>query len=356
MSQIPPANPFAQKQPASTPPPDHETFSSPSQGIADSGMLNIAVACILFAFVPCGFVAVLLIPGDHAILVQLTTTMPILIGIGLLYSGLAQRKSPKSITLDENGITVVSKSNQSTTYPWSQVALLKREHQLMSAGAVVNIFDTTGKTIIVLPGNFPSLDTIVFKIEAFLALKTDVTATQTVALQKSRKNAIWLTLSAAFFLLLCVGGALLAYNLHTTQKEFSAFAVTGTAHISEIFTAPDGRTRRIKYKIQGLDSKVGENNVEIEPMQWSLMSVGDPFLVKYVPQNPDNNQPVLTGLPDKAPENPLTMVAASIIGLLGFITCTICAVFAFKGYDVDFDSKSLFKLKKVGSPTSTGPA
>ncbi len=333
--------------------PAARTFAAPD-GSAGTGIINIVIACILFAVAPCAFCAIVRLPGDHMMLIQMTTTLPILLGIGMLMSGLNQRKAPKSLTIGPEGIALLSQSGQAIHYPWGQIGWLKKEQQAMQTAPSLHIFDASGKTIITLPHSFPELPAIIALIESHLARKTDNTA-QAVIAKKSRKQGFTLLLCSLFFLVVGVGSGFLAWHMHRENKEFTAFAVPGIATITETFTAPDGVTRRINIKIEGENGKTGTNNIEIEPALWKTMKAGDPFPVNYVPQNPDNNQPLLTGLPTQTQENPLIMVIASAFGMIGFAVCVLTAVMSFKGCEIEFDSRTLFKIKKQGMPVSQSP-
>jgi hypothetical protein len=175
--------------------------------------------------------------------------------------------------------------------------------------------------------------------EHFMLLQLAATLPIVIALSilisefKLRQTPLWnycLVFCALFFLFMAAGSAFLALHIQREDQEFDAHATPGVAVITKTFIAPNGVTHRINIEIQGQDGKTGHNNIEIEPALWKTMKPGDPFPVNYVPQNPDNNRPVLTGLPPNPRGSPLVMVIASIFGVVGFIASAWSTIRSFK--------------------------
>ncbi len=354
MSDSTPINPFARTQ--DTPNPESQSHIPPSLPLQDTfsanpsagtGMVPIALACLIFAYVPIAFYVVLQIPGEQLVILNVFTTAPCIGACFLLFIGLGMRKTPKTIIVNSQGLTIHSRGNKTVSHTWDQVAWLKRESADVAIGPFLNVYNTAGKVILTVPFGFPDADGLAKAIEQYLARKVDPTVTQSVVTKTSRKKAYWQIPSAAFMYFLCVGSAWLSWNLHTTQTEYAAFAVPGVATISETFIAPDGRTTRIRIKMTGENGKVGEDNIEIDPLIWKAMKVGDPFPVTYVPQNPDNIQPVFTGIKPKAPESPWFLGLASVVWFVFALFLTISAVLTYQGYDLVLDSKSPMGFKKV---------
>jgi hypothetical protein len=132
--------------------------------------------------------------------------------------------------------------------------------------------------------------------------------------------------------------AWMAYDTHRAEQLMRTQGVGGEAVVVRKFIAPDGRTRRVEFRVADAPENAHLHNVEIDPQFWALLQAGARLPVKTVPGHPEiahlrfgeikddflNPSPMMNGLLS------LGLLVMAILFLIG-------AILGFKGIDIATD-------------------
>ena len=310
-------------------------------------MLAIGGALVLLAGAAVGFF-VAMFGSVGQLQLHLMTTLPVLLGLGALFSGFSMLRAPDRVELSPQGLAVAS-GNTRTLHEWGEMGWATISAAAMGHKRQLVVYNQSGKAILKLTDAFDGFDALANAVKQRVSATAGETANR-LRLAKARRTAWFLLL---FTVLMGAGSAFMAYDTAQTQRAARLLeeeAVAGEGRILRRFIAPNGVTRRVEYEVTGDDRKVGKRNVEVEAAYWEALEGADEVPVLYVPQEPaisrlafgEVEEQTLTATPVVGY---LMSVAAGVIALL----MAAGALLAFKGWDLDLDSQTgRFSIKRYG--------
>lgn len=272
---------------------------------------------------------------------QLMTTVPILAGISCFYTAWSKGRSPSRITIDKEALTLETKG-ESRRLTWEQVGWADKQSAPMSAQPHLVVYAPDGKTITKIINDFPGFDQLVELLTARIERKTDGVAAE-VQKKTFRKQGLLLCCLGPFFILIAAANVWIAWDEQRTDHLFATQAVMGEATVLRHFVAPDGRTKRMKYRVTTPEGLTGEHNVEVDPTLWQMTKGFDTVQVLYVPSEPSISKLLFGEIEDPVMDmNPRVMYWASgAMALLGLIAVVIGAM-NLKGIDIEKQIKQWF--------------
>ncbi len=312
--------------------------------IAGAGLICLAIALFVIS-----------IKADvDPITLQMSTTAPILLGIGLIarYFLMSNTDDANPVVITQQGIHIEhpKKPIQRT---WQQVGYSKVESDAFADRKVIKLYDLRGKLITQVSDKVNQFDRLVELVEQMIS-QANPNAADAIALKKQRKTAYLLIvfgtcfLAAAIFLFYDYQSMLRAEQLLKTK------AITGNAHILRHFTAPNGWTRRIEYRITTPEGLTADHNVQVEPEVWEMLHENGIVPVNYIPDEPSISRlvtgQILDDMQKPSPQLLLVIIAgfgiAGVFLFIGFI--------AWLGWDISQDSKTgKFKIRRLKKPTQS---
>lgn len=298
------------------------------------GLIVVAIA---------GFVLAINIRHDQLTL-HLMTTLPTIFAVGLLARGFSLRNLPKRIVVGPTELEITT--NKSTTsYPWSEIGSATTTNVLNSHKTCLQISDATGKTITRIDESFPEYERLVKMVQSFVDAKPDDIATRLMSKKMKRTAALCFVMGSLFV----VGAVFFALEARKTARVNALLPVKGVPGEAELvrrITAPNGRTKRVEYRIAGSAVK----NVEVNPHYWDQLEGAKTVPVIYVPDEPDINRLQAGEIKEdgfeSTPQGGYIMSGVSCLislFLLGY------SPLAWMGYDLAFDDKTrIWKVKRYG--------
>jgi len=300
----------------------------------------------LMAFL--GFVFALLLDMGP-LRVQLSTTVPILVGLGLTIHARSLSRAPEMIRVGPHGVTI--QGTQSVRlHRWEQMGWARVDMQPMSAKRHLIIYDVGGKALTKISDVFDDFDDLADKVINGIVERDQDTA-GVIQNKKGRRNAV---LMASVSTALLVGAVFLAssaYESRRSERLFSEQAVDGEAEIVRRFVAPNGITKRLEYRVTESDGSTATRNAELTSTYWESLEGATTVPVRYVPGEPGISRLRDGEVAQSDPmESPTVMfVLAGLAGVM-CLFFYVAAALSWKGWDIDLDSKThKLSIKRFGT-------
>lgn len=280
---------------------------------------------------------------------QLMANVPTLLAVGCFIVAWRTRRAPREVVLTENEITIRGRTSTETTVPLAELTMATVHSEPFTQRRRLNLFDRAGRRAAVVPDAIQPFDELVDILQQTVARHAD-DHTAAVRLRKSRRQAVMLVLAALFF-----GG--LGTTLFITDRieanDARLLADQGqpaTAKMLRHFTAPNGTTRRIEYRVTDAASgKTADHNVEVDPEIWPLLSNATEVPVIAVPGRPDVAKLEFGEVKDDMGMSPKAKVLLYIAVGVMCLVFIVAAVLNWRGIDIDLDSKTgKFSIKRFG--------
>jgi hypothetical protein len=279
---------------------------------------------------------------------QLLATLPMLLAVGAFGKAWIARKLPSQIAVDTKGLSIY-RGNSIRQLDWDQFGWVTVNRTAFSQQKQLIVFDSTGKKIASI-SEFPEFDELVDRVQAELARRHGA-GTERVRMRKARQTAIFMTGASIFLLAIVAANIWMVRDRQRAENLLKSSAVHGEARILRHFVAPNGVTKRIEYEVSGDNNRTGTRNTEVTPEYWEATAAADKVAVVYVPSEPDISRLAEGEILEKdLSENPLVMYGLCAgLGLLCVLFLAGAAL-QWKGWDIDFDSKTgTFSIKPFGT-------
>lgn len=288
---------------------------------------------------------IVLIRTPHGQLsLHLTTTLPVIIAVGLLARGFSLQNLPSRIVVGPEALIVTT--NQSTKhYSWSEIGSAATANVLNSNQTCLRITNPAGKTIIRIDESFPDYEQLIKRIESYVDSKPDDTSIRIMS-RKATRTGIITFVVGCFLAVAAVFIALETREEQRAKQLLSTKGVPGQGEIVRRFIAPNGVIKRIEFRVA--ESEV--HNVEVDPVVWELLANAKTVPVIFVPEEPDINR-LETGQVDENEfmKTPLGGYLFACLGGLMALFMLAYSPLAWMGYDLGFDDKQrVWKVTKLG--------
>jgi len=310
-------------------------------------MLVGAGALLLFAVV--GFLVAIGGSGGQLRLHSMTT-VPVILAVGLLLTGLRSIGAPMGVQLSEQGVVIFGKSKVIGQWPWTDIAMAKTEAAIFTGRKMLVLTGSNGKQLATIQNDIERFNDMVAAIDNWMAANPSPQV-EAVGRRKTIKNGLILTPLGLVFVALGIGVFLDSRSEAKVVALFDSSAAPATGVIVDKIIAPNGHTKRIYFQVKDAGPDVKVHNVEADPLVWEWLDVGDEIPILAVPDRPDIAK-MVTGQIEGDSLSPGLMSGASIImallGLLGLIA----GILALCGIDIDVDSKTGLQVKRYGKQSS----
>jgi len=264
-----------------------------------------------------------------------TTTLPMIFAVGLFSTAYRLARSPREVALDAEGIHVRS-ANAERLLPWSDVAWSDVQTHGYTGRRLLKVYGNDGKVALTLPSNLEPFDALVAALRLRLIAHPSP-RTDDVRWRKTRRNAVFFMALGVFAL---AGGAWTAWMGYTTRRADELLRtepVEGQAVIVRKLVAPDGRTRRVEFRVADAGDDAYLHNIEVDARFWPLLREGMLVPIKTVAGHPEIARfpgEIKDDFLNPSPRTNLLLAAALFVLGAFFITG---AVLAFKGIDIATD-------------------
>jgi hypothetical protein len=303
---------------------------------------------VALAFAALGFGLALLVDVDQIALHSLTT-MPVLIGIGALASGLTMLRTATQVTVGPLGLSVLQR-DRVRLYPWSDIGWATVTPNLMGAGRKLVVYDPRGKAIVHLGDAFDNFDSLTELVLARVATRSDDAAARIQRSKSLRAGALSL-ITGLGLCAAAIGIALMTRSEIAAERLLREEGQLGTGKIVERFMAPNGRTARLRYQVVVGDRLAPERNAEVTKQYWDGLEGATRVPIVYAPSDPSVSRLAMGEVPDDSPgKNPVMGFGlAAAGGVLGLGLLGLAAM-QLAGWDIDLDSKTgKVSIKRFGT-------
>jgi hypothetical protein len=280
---------------------------------------------------------------------QVMSTLPMIGAVASFAKAWTMRQLPTQVSVGARGITLDRRGTREL-HPWEQIGWASIDKSPVGQVRRLNIFDDRGGKIAAIADSFPEFDDVAESVKAEVARRYGENS-EAIRMRKARRSAVIITAISAVLLLVVFANIWLAYDKQRTNELLQTSSVRGEAKVLRRFIAPNGITRRLEYEVTGENQQTGSRNAEVTPQFWDAMNGVEKVPVMYVPAEPGisrlvEGEVVSTDMSD----NPKAMYALSgVLGLLCLLFLA-AAVLQWKGWDLDFDSKTRkFSFKPFGT-------
>lgn len=285
------------------------------------------------------FVAVLFRDIDQ-LTMHAITTMPMVMAVGLITGGWALIRTPLRVTVDRNGVEVEDRRG-CTMYAWSDIGWTANGVN-MQQQPFLAIYDRSGKKLTSLGSGFRDFERMASMIRSQVAERADDTS-ERIQLKKARRSAVLMGVGGT---LLLAGCGVVGWTVWDTQRSMALLesaAVEGTATVDELFVAPNGTTKRMRYTVTSDIGETGSRNVELESNYYDeLEDSGEKSVpVLFVPAEPSISR-LLQGEveDDDITKQPLVGYGMSCVGMMMTLFLYSAGALHWRGWDLDIDSKT----------------
>jgi hypothetical protein len=284
-----------------------------------------------------------------ALQLQLMANVPTLFAVGCFVVAWRSRGAPREVVLTENQVTILGRHSTETTVPLAELTMATVHSEPFTRRRRLNLFDRAGRRVAVVPDAIEPFDELVEILQQEVARHAD-DHTDAVRLRKSRRQAVKLVLAALFFGGL---GATLFVMERIEARDARLLEEQGqpaTAKILRHFTAPNGTTRRVEFRVTDPASgKTADHNVEVQPDIWALMSKATEVPVVAVPGRPDVAKLEYGQVKDDLGVSPKMKVLLYVAVGVMCLFFLVAAVLNWRGIDIDLDSKTgKLSIKRFG--------
>jgi hypothetical protein len=214
----------------------------------------------------------------------------------------------------------------------------------------LTLYDTRGKAITSLSDALDDFDLLVEQVDAHIAKKVDATA-PTIQKRKGRKSALITASIALVMIAVSIANLWMAFEQKRTAKLLQEAGIHGVAEVVRRFTAPNGITRRLEYRVSGVGGRTGTRNAEVTPAYWDSLENAKTVPVIYVPHEPAVSRLAEGEVESRdLADSPGFMIGLSV-ALIGLcVVFLVAAAIQWYGWDIDLDSKTgKISMKQFGT-------
>lgn len=322
--------------------PAGRVFENPYSKSGSSTYLFLGGFCLVGVAIV-GFLAAIWGRGGQMAL-HATTTLPMIFAVGLFARGFSRRRTPSRLVVDSDGMEI-GFGQDAKRYHWSEIGSAVTANVLNTPKTCLRVTDTAGKTIIKVDESFPGYERLVELVQSHIDAKPDDDATRILA-RKAKRAAIGFAFFGCF---LATAAVFIALQTRWDQRALKLLAdkgVVGEGEIVSRFTAPDGVTKRLEYRVAGSAVR----NAEVHPVFWEAIEDAETVPVIYVPDEPDISRLGIGEVAEKDfLKSPKGAYPLAALGGLMALFMLGYSPFAWKGYDLAFDDKDrTWKVKRYG--------
>jgi hypothetical protein len=318
--------------------------------VADSGWKAMAYFCggvALLGLAAFGFYTATR-ANSNMLQLQLMCNLPVLLAIGCFSAAYLARRSPNEVVLFDDRVEI-RRANDTRSLPLADLSMATLVPVVFAGRRKLKLFDRTGRCVAVVPDSIDGFDELATLLQADLQQREDDQASF-VRMRKSRRQAVLLVAVGLVFAGLITTLALVDRAEARDAKLLEEQGRPTDASILRQFTAPNGITKRIEYRVTDASGRTADHNVEVQPMMWNLMAASKTVPVVAVPGRPDVARLAIGEIKSDAGLPPRFKVLLYIAGGVMCVFFFVGAVLNWRGIDIDLDSRTgKISVKRFGT-------
>jgi hypothetical protein len=285
-----------------------------------------------------------------ALQLQLMTNLPTLFAIGCFSAAYAASKAPSEVTLFDDRVEI-RRRNGTTVLTLADLSMATVAAVVFTGRRKLRLFDRAGRCAAVIPDAIDGFDDLAAIVQAEVQRREDDQAV-VVRMRKARRQAVLLAVSGVVFAALVTTLFFIDRAERRNARLLAEQGQPGEATILRHFTAPNGRTRRIEYRVTDASGATGDHNVEVQPVLWDVLAAAKTVPVVAVPGRPDLARLALGEVKDDNGFSPRSMIFLYVGGGVLCLFLFVGAILNWKGIDIDLDSKTgKISIKRFGAGT-----
>ena len=289
-----------------------------------------------------------LIPGNDPISLNLTATMPIVMGLFAMLNGRSLSKAPHAVRLWQQGIEIDAK--QPSRLAWDDIHRVAVEDGYGGLLKVMKLMDADDQPLHQISG-LDKFDQLIEQVKSFVqedGAESESTTATDVHRKRGFKRAIGF---AVVGLLMLLGSGFMFYQAWWTNlsnQRMASDAVLGKGMVVERKVAPNGTTKRLYVKVTGEDGSEETHNFEVTSTTFDSVVEGGDVNVRFVPDEPGmaelaSGQIKQDGFTDSPAGHLLVAIGLGVFSLFFLVT----TVLSWKGYDIKAE-KGKMRLVPIG--------
>ena len=330
-------------------PDDDEHVFPLRQSAATGALLWLAGGIAALALAAVGMGVALVVRVDQLAL-HFMTTLPTVIGLGALCSAWMTARTPRAVSVGPSGVRIISRG-AAQIYPWDQIGWSTvQPGSLNMLRRHLKLYNVEGRVVAQVSDAIEDFDTLTELIAARITAKEDETADR-IGRAKAKRTAVFWAVAAVALLALAGAIAWMTHRDLRAARLLQESAVPGEAEIEERFLAPNGVTPRLVYKITAPDGRSATRNAEVFRRLWDQLVGVKTVPVIYVPDEPWISR-LAFGEPEdrELTKQPLIGYGLPALAAALSIYLLVAAVLMWRGWDIDFDSKTgHIAIKRFGA-------
>ncbi|MDB5318982.1 MAG: hypothetical protein JWN40_613 [Phycisphaerales bacterium] len=314
------------------PHPEPKVFDSLSNrglrgyAAAGAGLTLVTVATVGF------FLSLRTTPGLAAF--HSMTTMPMILAVGLFASAYTTLRSPTRVVVGDTELTVMRGQSRVGRWRWEEIAHAAAAQTAMSHKRALKLYGQSGKLLVTLTDDLSDFDAMSNEIKHQMAQHPSAQRA-TVAHGKMRRRGAGLMVAGVLFFALAISNGGMATSDRRAAELLQTQGQPAQAIIIRKFTAPNGHTRRIEYKVDAPGAPT--ENVEVTPLLWALLQPNQRIDVIAVPGHPDVSHLRTGQVDEKMTGDPRVMLIASAVIALLSIVSFIAGILNWRGLELKWD-------------------
>lgn len=275
-------------------------------------------------------------PGPFGL--QAMTTVPMIFAIGLFAAAYSTLRSPTRVILGADGLTVLRGRAEIGRWRWDEIALAPTGQVAISHKRVVKLYGTNGQVLVTLTDDLRDFNDMLVEIHQRMAWHP-APQRDTVARGKHRRTGAFLMIGGVAFFALAGANAWIAFSELRSKELLRTKGQRAEAIVVRKFTAPDGHTRRIEYRVDAPGAPI--ENVEVTPIVWTVTETDQRIPVVAVPGHPDVSHLVIGQVDDSMHGDPKTMLALSAAMAVMSTLFFVVGILNRRGLQLTWDAERL---------------
>lgn len=315
---------------------------------ASSEVWSFVLGFVLIAAGIVGALFAMFVSPKGPVFLQLSSTLPILLGIGCLLSAWATRRTPLEVAIGTAGVRVTYRHG-SQICEWNQIGCAITKDVAMGRGRCLYLYDLTGRCVLKISAAISDFDALRTLIEGRIAA-THPDDSERLRLAKSRRNAM---LGVALGIFMAIASGSIAWSTHEelrADRLLRESSILGDAEVEDHFLAPNGITPRLVYRITTPDGRTATRNTEVERSLWDQLDQMKTVPVIYVADEPSISR-LAQGEVDPRSQRPRPVAGygIAILGACMSVLSFLAAGMLWRGLDLGTDPVTgRFGIRRFG--------
>jgi hypothetical protein len=309
------------------------------------GLAALAGGVALVVVATAGFVLSLR-TSPNIFAFHMMTTMPMILAVGLFATAFATLRSPTRVIISQHDLAVFRGQTEFGRWRWEQLAHTSGIQSSFNAKRMLKLYGESGKVLVRLSDDLRDFDTIAAEIKRRMTENPSAQRTK-IAHHTGRRKGLGLMIGGVLFFALAIANGWMATHDRQAKDLLLTQGQPAHATVMRKFTAPDGHTRRIEYKVDTPNAPT--ENVEVAPGLWAILREHQRIPVTAVPGRPDISHLKAGQIDDSMQADPKVMLLLSIAIAFISIVFFVAGALSWRGLELKWDKeRSRPRFARIG--------